>query len=86
MNHRVTNKQIQRRLDALDAWGAGRSPQPDAYDEQWEYDLLSDLRDLREAVRQAMNNIGVPQSGYPAPVAEAYSLLKLFVGNEGDHE
>ncbi len=33
--------------------------------------------DLREAVRMALSELGVPQPGYPAPVAEAVKILRL---------
>lgn len=29
----------------------------------------------RELIQKAMSNLGVPQPGYPTPVAEAYRLL-----------
>jgi hypothetical protein len=31
---------------------------------------------LVEAIKDAMNNIGVPQPGYPAPISEAYMILQ----------
>ena len=37
--------------------------------------LQLQLAQAREAIREAMNNLGVPQPGYPAPVAEAYWIL-----------
>ena len=37
--------------------------------------LQLQLAQAREAIREAMNNLGVPQPGYPAPVAEAYRIL-----------
>jgi hypothetical protein len=31
---------------------------------------------LEERIRRALNELGIPQSGYPAPVANAVSILR----------
>jgi hypothetical protein len=36
--------------------------------------------DLSSAIYQAMNELGIPQPGYPAPVANAYNILWQAVG------
>ncbi len=44
------------------------------------YQTTLDLRlkydKMKKSVIEAMNNLGVPQPGYPMPVAVAYDLLK----------
>lgn len=39
---------------------------------------------LRKAIRDITNNLGVPQPGYPAPVAEAYRIAELALMGEVD--
>jgi hypothetical protein len=41
--------------------------------------LLRDRLDLEKAIRKAMDNIGVPGDGYPAPIAYAYRILAKAV-------
>jgi hypothetical protein len=38
--------------------------------------LQADNERLRESIRNAMNELGVPQPGYAQPVANAYYILK----------
>ena len=57
MKKRISDRQVGLRLDALDAWWAGRRPQPDACDEEWEYDLLDDLRDARARVKELEDHV-----------------------------
>lgn len=54
--------------------------------EQVEKSLQSRLAKARDAMRNAMNEIGVPQPGYPAPVGNAYDILSRCldeIGGEG---
>jgi hypothetical protein len=37
--------------------------------------LLKERDRLREAIRNAMNELGVPQPDYPAPISNAYNIL-----------
>lgn len=37
---------------------------------------------LREGVQSAMNELGVPNAGYPSPIVEAYEILDAL--KEGD--
>jgi hypothetical protein len=34
------------------------------------------VKELEERIRRALNELGIPQSGYPAPVANAVSILR----------
>jgi hypothetical protein len=36
--------------------------------------LVAEVKRLREAIIDMRNNLGVPQPGYPAPVAVAYDI------------
>ncbi len=36
------------------------------------------------AIREAMNELGVPQPSYPAPVANAYKLLKAALSERAE--
>jgi hypothetical protein len=36
--------------------------------------LTSEVRRLRDAITDMRNNLGIPQPGYPAPVAVAYKI------------
>ena len=40
-----------------------------------EVELEARVRELEDGIREAMNNLGVPQPGYPAPIAEAHRIL-----------
>ena len=46
--------------------------------------LEAENKRLREGIQDAMNNIGVPQDGYPAPVAEAYRILDALKESNND--
>jgi len=42
---------------------------------------------LKRGIRNAMNNLGVPNAGYPSPVAEAWAILDaLLTEQEQDDE
>jgi hypothetical protein len=45
--------------------------------------LLKMVEEKDRAIREAMNNLGVPQPGYPAPVAVAYDILEKALGHTG---
>ena len=36
--------------------------------------------DLRHAIEMALNELGVPQPGYPQPVANAVEILQTAIG------
>lgn len=39
------------------------------------------VEELRSAMRRAANELGVPQPGYPAPVANAANILRAALGD-----
>jgi len=43
-------------------------------------DLVDDLTELRRAVRRALNELGVPDAHYPAPVTNAVEILTDALG------
>lgn len=53
-------------------------PEPDYYDVLVAENtrLLATITRLRAACKEAMSNMGVPQPGYLAPIAEAYRILE----------
>lgn len=53
------------------------------YVKQEDYlEVLSELVILKDTMRKAMNELGVPQPGYIAPVANAYNILNEALKNE----
>lgn len=46
----------------------------------------ADLALAVEALKQVMNNIGVPQPGYPAPVAVAYDIARDALAKIGEEK
>jgi len=45
-------------------------------------DLKARIEELERGIAEAMLNLGVPQPGYPAPVAEAYRILATVLRGE----
>lgn len=46
--------------------------------------LVAEIDILRDAIMQAMNNLGVPQAGYPAPVEAAYNILSAALRKDAE--
>jgi len=44
------------------------------------------IEKLRAEIRNAMNELGVPQPGYVQPVANAYEILDKALGNENSRK
>lgn len=44
--------------------------------------MRSDRPSLRDAIHAALNELGVPQPGYPAPVANAVEILRAALSSE----
>jgi hypothetical protein len=62
-------------------------PQRDYENEYWEAqahinEVYTENKGLRVGIQDAMNNIGVPNAGYPSPVAEAYEILDALKEEE----
>jgi len=38
------------------------------------------VAELEDAIAAAMNELGIPQDDYPAPVANAYEVLRVVLG------
>ena len=41
--------------------------------------LETEIAKLKWGIRNAMNNLGVPNAGYPSPVAEAWAILAALL-------
>jgi hypothetical protein len=65
---------------------AGGRKMPTKYERRTKDKLIERIRELEaenevlmDGIQTAMNNIGVPQAGYPAPVAVAYLILDALL-------
>ena len=49
--------------------------------------LVAQVAQMREALEAIMHNLGVPQPGYPVPIAHAYNIAKAAIAKAtGDND
>jgi hypothetical protein len=72
----TTPEQLREWADRLVEFGSNESSNGISAQLRAHADALEKLKVAEGAMHNAMNELGVPGDGYPAPVANAYDLLK----------
>ena len=47
-------------------------------------ELKAELKEARKVMNNALNELGVPQPGYPAPVGNAVEMLRDYLNRKGE--
>jgi len=82
----MSDEALDAHLDWLDKCAKEQGDIYDALLEKTIAQLETEIAKLKRGIRDAMNNLGVPNEGYPSPVAEAWAILAALLTEEQEDE